>query len=86
MEGLGLHYTKDRASEFIGYADAGFKSDENFWKSQSEYIFCKNNALISWKSMKQTVTTTSTNHLELIVFHKAMSEAMWLRTMHMIIT
>jgi hypothetical protein len=85
-EDLGLHYTKEGASEIIGYADAGFKSDEKSGRSQTGYIFLKNNAPISWKSMKQIVTATSANHSELIVFHEATREAVWLRTMHKIIT
>jgi len=55
-EDLGLHYTKEGASEIIGYADAGFKSVEKSGRSQTGYIFLKNNAPISWKSMKQTLT------------------------------
>ena len=35
--------------------------------------------------MKQTVTATSTNHAELLAFHKAARECIWLRTMERII-
>ena len=86
MEDLGLYYTKEGASEIIGYADAGIRSDENSGRSQTGYIFLKNNAPISWKSVKQTITATSANHSELVVFHEATREAVWLRTMHKIIT
>ena len=82
MEDLGLHYTKEGALEIIGYADADFKSDEKSGRSQTGYIFHKNNAPISWKSMKQTVTATSANHLELIVFHEATMEAVYMVTHH----
>jgi hypothetical protein len=70
----------------VGYADAGYKSDEISGKSQTGYIFLKNNAPISWKSVKQTVTATSTNHSEIIAFHEATREAVWLRQMNKIIT
>ena len=63
------------------YADSGFKTDEVSGKSQTGYIFVKNGAPISWKSSKQTVTATSTNHAELLAFHEASREAVWLRTM-----
>ena len=86
IEDLGLHYTKDGASEIIGYADAGFKSDENSRRSQTIYIFLKNNAPIFWKSVEQTITATSVNHSELIAFHEATRETVWLRTVHKIIT
>lgn len=35
--------------------------------------------------MKQTVTVTSANHSELIAFHEATQEAVWLPNMHKII-
>lgn len=85
-EDLGLHFTKSGNTEIIGYADAGFKSDETNGKSQTGYIFIKNGAPISWKSVKQTVTATSTNHAELLALHEATREAVWLRTIHKIIS
>ena len=48
-------------------------------------MFIKNGAPISWKSAKQTVTATSTNHAELLAFHEASREAVWLRTMQEIL-
>jgi hypothetical protein len=84
-EDLGLLYTTGGIKEIIGYADAGFRSDKVSGKSQTGYIFLKNNAPISWKSVKQTVTATSTNHSELIAFHEATREAVWLRSMDTII-
>ena len=36
---------------------------------------------MSWKSAKQTMTATSTNHAELLAFHEASREAVWLKTM-----
>ena len=84
-EDLELHYTKDGTSEIVGYVDAGYKSDVDFGKSQTGYIFLQNNAPISWKFIKQTVTATSTNHSELIAFHEATREAVWLRNLHKLI-
>ena len=74
-EDLGLFYTKGGQDKITGYADAGFKLDEVSGKSQTGYIFIKNNAPIMWKSVKQTVTATSTNHSELVAFHEAAQEA-----------
>ena len=84
-EDLGLFYTKGSQEEIIGYADAGFRSDEVSGKSQTGYIFIKNNAPITWKSVKQTVTATSTNHSELVAFHEAAREVVWLRNMNKLI-
>ena len=81
-EDLGLHYRKAENQETIGFADWGFKTGEIAGKSQTGYIFIRDEAPISWKSVKQTVTATSTNHVELLVFH----EAVWLHMMEEIIT
>ena len=78
---LGLHFRKNTSSDIIGYADSGFKTYPVSSKSQTGYIFIKNGAPISWLSTKQTVTATSTNHAELLSFHKASRKAVWLCTM-----
>jgi hypothetical protein len=80
-EDLGLHFRKNTSSDIIGYVDSGFKTDPVSGKSQTGYIFIKNGAPISWRSTKQTVTATSTNHVELLSFHEASREVVWLRTM-----
>jgi hypothetical protein len=80
-EDLGLHFTKDAEANIVGYADSGYRTDEINGKSQTGYIFIKNGAPISWKSVKQTITATSTNHAELLALHEAAREAVWLRTM-----
>jgi hypothetical protein len=54
-------------------------------KSQTGYIFLKNGAPMSWKSTKQTITATSTNHAELLAFHEVARECVWLRTMEQIL-
>ena len=84
-EDLGLHYRKVKNQETTRYADSGFKTDEAGGKSQTDYIFMRDGAPISWKSIKQIVMATSTNHAELLAFHEAAREAVWLRTMEIII-
>ena len=54
-------------------------------KSQTWYIFIRDGAPISWKSVKQTVTAMPTNHAELLAFHEAAREAVWLRIMEGIV-
>ena len=84
-EDLGLYYRNDTNGKITGYANSEFKTDEVTCKSQTGYKFIKNGAPISWKSAKQTVTATSTNHAELLAFHEASREAVWLRTMQEIL-
>lgn len=38
-------------------------------------------ASISWRSMKQTIVATSSNHAEILVIHEASKECVWLRNM-----
>ena len=85
IEDLELLYTQGKTTEIIGYTDAGFKSDKVSRKFQTGYIFLKNNAPIFWKSVKQTVIATSSNHSKLIAFHEVTKEALWLRSMNKII-
>ena len=73
-ENLGLHYMKVQNQETTRYVDSGFKTDEVAGKSQIVYIFIRDGTPISWKSVKQTVTTTSTNHDELLAFHEVARE------------
>ncbi|XP_057550440.1 secreted RxLR effector protein 161-like [Amaranthus tricolor] len=65
----------------IGYADAGYLSDPHMAKSQTGYIFTYAGTAISWKSTKQTLTATSSNHVELITLYEAIRECVWLRSM-----
>ena len=65
---------KTNNPEISGFADSGFRTDMTAGKSQTGYIFMKCGAPISWKSTKQTITATSTNHAELLAFHEAARE------------
>ena len=85
-EDLGLLYRKCQNQEITGYANSRFNTDEVAGKSQTGDIFIRDGAPISWKFVKQTVTATSTNHAELLAFHEAAKEAVWLRTLEGIIT
>jgi hypothetical protein len=66
---MGLFYRKDTKSKLVGYADAGYLSDPHKSRSQSRYVFTYGGTAISWRSTKQTLTTTSSNHDELIVLY-----------------
>ena len=83
---LSLTYIKGNNSPITltglsGFADAGYLSDPHKAKSQSGYVFNFAGAAISWRSTKQTLTATSTNHSELIALYEASKECVWLRRM-----
>ena len=85
-EDLGLHYKKTENPKFTEFANCGFKTNEITRKSHTWYIFLRDGVPISWKSIKQNVTTISTNHAKLFIFHEAAREVVWLKTMEGIIT
>ena len=78
---MGLFYSKESKQKLLGYDDAGYLSDPHKARSQIGYVFnCKGTA-ISWRSFKQTMVATSSNHLEIIAIHEASCECIWLRLM-----
>ena len=64
-----------------GYADAGYLSHPLTAKSQTGYVFLCGGTAIPWKSSKQSLVSTSTNHSEIIALYKASRECAWLRRM-----
>lgn len=85
IEDLKLHYRKVKGLEITWYADSKFKIDEVARKSQTWYIFIRDGTLIFWKSVKQTITATSTNHAKFMAFHEAAMGSIWLRIIEDII-
>ncbi|KAD5507805.1 hypothetical protein E3N88_15508 [Mikania micrantha] len=78
---LGLFYQKNEKYQLVGYADAGYLSDPHKARSQTGYVFTYGGTAISWRSTKQTLTATSSNHAELITLYDAGRECVWLRSM-----
>ncbi|CAM8902104.1 unnamed protein product [Rhodiola kirilowii] len=78
---LGLFYPNNTKPVLIGYADAGYLSDPHKAKSQTGYVFTCGGTAISWRSQKQTLVATSSNHAEIIALHEASRECVWLRSM-----
>ena len=68
---MGLFYPKENKTDLIGYADARFRSDPHVGRSQTGYLFTCGGTAISWRSMKQTISTTSSNHPEILSMHEA---------------
>ena len=72
---LGIFYSYVRKdSSFVGYADSGYLYDPHKDRSQTDYVFLNCNVAISWHSTKQTLVTTSSNHVEILALYKASRE------------
>ena len=63
----------------IGFSDsdyAGYVDDKKFI---SDYIFMMVEGAVSWKIIKQTLTTSSTMEVEYVAFYEATCHAIWLQ-------
>ncbi|CAL9004065.1 unnamed protein product [Prunus brigantina] len=80
---MGLFYSSELtdAPSIVGYADAGYLSDPHQGRSQTGYVFTCGGTAISWRSTKQTLVATSSNHSEILALHEASRECVWLRSM-----
>jgi hypothetical protein len=78
---LGLYFQKKQEYKLIGYADAGYLSYPLNAMAQSGYVFLHGGTTISWKSCKQTLVTTCTNHSKIIMLHEVARKCAWLRGM-----
>ena len=56
-------------------------SDPHNVRSQTGFVFLHGGMAISWKSSKQTIVATTTNHSEIIALYEASRECVWLRRM-----
>ena len=71
---MGLFYPYGSKSQLAGYADAGYLSGPHKGRSQTGYLFTYGGTAISWRSTKQTIAATSSNHAEILAIHKASRE------------
>ena len=65
----------------VGYVDAGYMSAPHNARSQTGFVFLCGGAAISWRSVKQTLVATSTNHSEIIALYEVARECVWLHRM-----
>ena len=75
---LGLFYSKE--STLKGYTYSRYLFYPHKAHSQTGYAFTCGKIAISWRSTKQTLTATSSNHSEIIALHEASRECVWLRS------
>ena len=66
--------------EVVGNSDSDFAGCVDSRKSTSGYIFILVSGAISWRSVKQTMTATSTMKAEFISCFEATSHGVWLKS------
>jgi hypothetical protein len=67
-----LTYKKsDAPLEIVGYSDSDFTGCLDTEKYASGYIFTLANQAISWKSSKQTITTSSMMYAKFVACYEA---------------
>jgi hypothetical protein len=74
-----LTYKRIDNIEVIGYSNADFAGCTDSQRSTSGYVFTLASGAISWRSCKQTITTSSTMYAEFIACYEAVGQAVWLK-------
>ena len=74
-----LTFKRSDHLEVIGYSDSDYGGCPDDYKSTSGYVFMLAGGAISWKSVKQTLTATSTMEAEYVACFEATRQAIWLR-------
>nr|CAN60411.1 hypothetical protein VITISV_036515 [Vitis vinifera] len=73
-------YRRTSNLKVVGYSDSDFAGCVDSRKSTSGYIFILAGGAISWRSVKQTMTATSTMEAEFISCFEATSHGVWLKS------
>ena len=76
---LMLTYQRIDTLEFVGYLDADLGECVNNRRSTTGHIFTLVGGAISSKSCKQSIATSSTTQVEVIVCYEATCQAVWLK-------
>nr|XP_033511266.1 secreted RxLR effector protein 161-like [Nicotiana tomentosiformis] len=74
-----LTYRYSDLLEVIGYSDSDLGGCKDTSKSTSVYIALLAGGVVSWRSVKQTIVTTSTMEAEFIACYEDTSHALWLK-------
>ena len=75
-----LMYRRTYSLEVIDYSDADFAGCVDSRKSTSGYIFKLADGAMSWRSVKQTLTATSTMEAKFVSCFEASSHGVWLKS------
>nr|CAN79398.1 hypothetical protein VITISV_016838 [Vitis vinifera] len=73
-------YRRTSNLKVVGYSYSNFAGCVDSRKSTSGYIFILAGGAISWRSVKQTMTATSTMETEFISCFEATSHGAWLKS------
>lgn len=76
---LMLTYQRTSLLDVVGFCDADFAGCIDDKKSTTGYIFMMAGGAVSWKSVKQTLTASSTMEAEYVACYEACCHAMWMR-------
>ncbi|XP_070054489.1 secreted RxLR effector protein 161-like [Nicotiana tomentosiformis] len=68
---MSLFYGNNCSPDLVGYVDAEYLSYPHKARSQTGYVFTCGGTTISWRSIKQSIVATSSNHAEIITIHEA---------------
>ena len=63
----------------VGFSDSDYAGCIDDKKSTSGYIFMMAEGAVSWKSVKQTLTTSSTMEAEYVACYEATCHVIWLQ-------
>ena len=74
-----LTYKRYDQLEVTGYSDSDFAGCLYDIKYTPGFIFMMVGEAVSWKSVKQTLTATSTMEVEYVACYEATCQAMWLK-------
>ena len=81
-----LTYRRTDSLDVVGYSDTDFKGCVDDKKSTIRYIyiFVMERGAVSWRSAKQSVTTSSTMEAEYVACYEATRHAVWLQNLFVI--
>ena len=74
-----LTYWCTNTLEVVGFSDSNYAGCVDDKKSTSCYIFMMAEVAVSWKSVKQILTASSTMEAEYVVCYEATCHAIWLQ-------
>ncbi|RVW95647.1 Retrovirus-related Pol polyprotein from transposon TNT 1-94 [Vitis vinifera] len=76
---LMLTYQRTNILDVVGFCDVDFVGCIDDKKSTMSYIFVMAGEVVSWKSVEQTLTTSSTMEAEYVAYYEAYCHAIWMR-------
>ena len=76
---LMLTYRRIKTLGVVGFSDSDYASCVDDKKSTFGYIFMMTERAVSWKSVKKTLTASSTMKVEYVACYEATCHAVWLQ-------